>query len=453
MSGAWDVETLVDLGEDFDVRPSGSPLSARWARARRLRLAAPACALLFLAAASSAPPPSAARLVAGLRIGVDASVMIEGSDLYVYDLREGRDGISAYDLADGRRLWSAAAPELATETTMSYVDGRVIVSMADTDPGGEHTVAFDARTGRREWTNEFGFAVVVRGGVLVESAPRPPGFNYPGTVPTATFRLLDAQTGDPMWTVAVPDNCVTALASPTGGLASDLVELCLTSSRLTEIDLADGRPTASRGVDLGDPSVNVDLPLRDRLYEPWLIAIGDTVLVAHANTPTPTIDAYAQSDLRQRWTGVSFVPGQQVELCGTAVCVYNGEASGAVIDLGTGDQIGRTPPRRVAQPGQGSLVLLPLGQAVAPPDVAALPSTPTGLSAALPAARDPRSAAPGGDAMMLARWHVSASGIEAAAPIDVLRGVAARSCASIGGYVACATAADRLSVWRLWPRG
>ena len=151
---------------------------------RRFRLAVPICAVLFLVSAAAPPPARALRLIARVPVGVDTSVMIEadsqGTDArtcYGHRSAHGDAGIRAYGLADGRLRWSATTVELATETTMTYLDGRVIVSMADTDSGGEHTVAFDARTGRRLWTSDLGFAV------------RPPSAGSARRVGAATGRL------------------------------------------------------------------------------------------------------------------------------------------------------------------------------------------------------------------------------------------------------------------------
>jgi hypothetical protein len=467
MSSIWATESLVDLGEDFDVAPVGSSVGWRWPLIRRFRLAIPVCALLFLVAAASSPPAAPLRLAASIPVGVDASVMIEGSNLYVYDIADGHDRIRAFGLdGDGLR-WSAPASELATETTMSYVAGRVIVSMADTDSAGEHTVAFDASTGKRLWTSDLGYAVVAAGGVLVESAPRPPGFNYPGTVETATFRLLDARTGLTRWSVNVPNNCVTRLSSST----TSLVELCLNSSRLTAVDLSDGHTAATREVDLGEPADNFFLPPANQMDEPQLVLIADTILVAHANAPRPTIDAYAMSDLHVRWTGPAVVPGESIDQCGVDVCLSDGESSGAAVDLLTGQQIAATPSRSATAPPDGSLILVPIGQSTPPSVAAVLRPIAAGHSATLPSARDEQLAVrqtrpevggahpAAGDvllatnAMWLARWaamdHQAGSEAGRVEQIEILHDVTAQSCVTTAGYLACTTAVDRISLWKL----
>ncbi len=410
----------IDLGADFDVVPTAPAMPFRWQTIRRFRLAVPICAVLFLISAAVAPPAEPLRLLARLPAGVDSGVMVGGPDIYVY----GHGGIHAYRLADGKPRWSASTVEVATETTMTYLDGRVIVSMADTDGAGEHTVAFDGGSGRRLWTSDLGSAVPVVGGVLVESQPPPAGYNFPGTVPAGSFALLDAGTGHVRWHLGVPVNCLTSLAG--GSVPSVLVELCANSSRLTTVDVTSGKVTAARDVDLGDPALNFLLPEADRMPVPRLVVAGATVLVAHAHAPSPTIDAYALTGLRPRWTGVPVTDGETIAPCRPALCV-----GGAAVDPSTGAPTTRpaAPPRST-----GSLLLTPVGSTAAV-DVAAVA---TGASVSL------ETPPPGRAAMTLSRWRAGA-----ASTVEIIDGVAAHSCAQVGGVLACLSGPDRLSVWRL----
>jgi putative pyrroloquinoline-quinone binding quinoprotein len=447
MSSMWDVEPLVDLGDDFDAPPPGSWMAYRWPMLRRCRIALPVVALLLLVAAAASAPSAPLHQAARVPIGIEASVMIVGSDLYVYDTSDGHNGIRAYELGSGRLQWSASTPEIAGETSMQDVDGNIVVSMVDTDASGEHTVTFDARTGRRLWSDEFGFATDAAGGLLVESAPRPPGYNFPGTVRTGTFRLLDPRTGAIRWTVDVPSSCVTDVGNPAAGLPNTLVELCSDSSRLTVIDLLSGQVAASRQVPLGDPGADYVLPPPDQMAEPQLVVAGGTLLIAHANAPQPTIDAYAMTDLNQLWTGLPVIGGQDINQCGPDLCVFDGTSIGSVVDLTTGKPIGLTPPR-AAVAAVGALALAPVGKPITFSAASLVSSIAAGMSTPLQSVT--ATSAP----KLLASRQVTTSKLtgrqsESATPIEILHGVDVRSCVTIAGFLACATTSDRLTVWQL----
>jgi hypothetical protein len=364
--------------------------------------------------------------------------MIHGSDLYVYDTLNDHNGIRAYGLTSGRLEWSAATPEIPGETSMQYVDGIVIVSMVDTDGSGEHTVSFDGRTGRRLWSNDFGYATHTTGGVLVESAPAPPGFNFPGTVRTGTFRLLDLHTGQVRWTLDVPDNCMTDVGNPGAGLPNTLVELCSSESRLTAFGLADGKISATRQIPLGDPADNDALPVADRIEVPALVVADGTLLIAHPSRPLPTIDAYAMDDLDSLWAGLPLIDGQDVEQCGPDLCVYVEASLSSMLDLRTGKQVGLAPPASTDLPPIGSLALAPVG---AP--ITFAPATLVSSIGADASISVQPIGAPSATKVLASRQ------VGRASTIEILHGVDVRSCVTITGFLACSTAPDRLTVWRL----
>jgi hypothetical protein len=435
---------LIDLGVDFELVPE-RPWTPSWRKLlRRLRLAVPACAVLLLVAAAVPAAVHPLRLLARVPLGLDPDVMVVGDDLYVYDVSGDYQAsgysntVRDYRLDDGGLRWSASLPELPPETTMTYVDGRVIVSMTATDAQGEHTAALDARTGRRLWASDLGSAVRVAGGMLVESTPPPPGFNFVGTSRTTSFRLLDAQTGRVRWSVDLDGDCLARTGGPAGGPADVLVALCASAARLTEIDLADGTAVTTRTVDLGDPGRNFLLPAADRLAEPQLAVVGDTVLVAHAHAPVPAVDAYAMTGLVPRWTGVPVLAGQHLDRCGADLCVLDADGAGPLVDPRTGAPVGQARPR--PGPADGALVLAPPGAGDAA--ARAVPAVPAGTSMALPRA-DPAHA--GGGAVVLARWHAGGP----PDPVTILSGVRTPSCLQPGGYLACATTAGALALWRL----
>ena len=459
------VETFVDLGllehERHPIdEPNGqrSPRAWRTIRRRATRprqFAVPAVALLLLVSAAQAAPSDLVRFAARVPAGIDATVMVEGSTLFVYDARDpaaavkeccsGSNLLTAYTINGGRRLWTAATVEVPELTTMRCLDGLVVLSMVDRDLAGEHTVAFDAATGRRAWSSDLGYATPAAGGILVEAANRPPGFNYPGTPVTGMFRLLDPRTGATRWSHRVPDNCLTDATDPTLSARVDaLAELCLNTSTLEVVDLSTGAVMARRQIDLGDPGANFLLPLADRMAQPQLTVMGDTVLVAHANAPRPTLDAYAMADLRQQWSGVPVSSDADVEPCGKDICIYDDAAglSGTILDAATGRTVGAAPAR-ARDPADGSLVLLAVNHASHPSTLIA--KVGAGMSTGV-LELPPDTPTP----TWLAMWRTdNHSGDGDAVPRQVLTDVSAASCVEVATLLTCRASIDKIKVWRI----
>jgi hypothetical protein len=375
-------------------------------------------AILTLCGASLAPPPPPLRPVMRVPVASDVSAMVAAGDLYVLDLMH---GVRAFDLRDGRTLWSARIVELATETTMTYVSGQVVVSMDDSDATGEHTVAFDARTGAKRWTSDFGSAQVVGGALLVQSQPVSPG-GVPGAPRIGGLRALDPVTGAVRWTRPVSEECSV-------DIEASIVELCPNESTLSVIGLGDGQPIATRTVELGDVAVNFLLPAQDRFDEPRLVVAGDVVMLAHAGIPLAVVDGYALGDLRTIWSGRPVLPGQYFQACGDAVCFTNGPTAGTAFDPHTGRTVATPHP---AEPDH--LVLLPTGADVrAAVDV---PSVPAGASAAITDLDRPMD-------VTLAVFRDGSL-----IPVESLTGTGRDTCAQVADYLACATSGGRLTVWQ-----
>ena len=453
MTGGWATETIVDLGDRFDVTPLD-----RWPRPPRIRLrqvvlVATVAAVLLLIAASQAAPRSALRVMARVPVGLDATIMINGANLYVYDTSAGHNAISAYDLPTGTREWTSAMPEIAALSTLRYVDGLVVVSMIDTDTVGEHTVALEPRTGATAWTSDLGLATPVTGGVMVEAMSRPPGFNYPGTPSTGTVSVLDSATGRARWSHPIPASCVAAVGSSDATpRPTSLVELCSNSSTLTTIRLADGHVAAARRIDLGDPARNFQLAQSDRLDVPRLVVAAGVVLVAHADRPAPSIDAYAIDDLHPLWTGLLTDNGQDAEPCGSAICLYErGASTGVEVDPSSG-RIAGAAPSRAGAPADGSFVLLGLAKAAAGSSVTKITSAAPGIG--VPIATTGPAVEP--DARnWLAIWHADSERTEGmggsgfGSPIELLHGVTAPACAQTAALLMCAMPDAHLTVWRV----
>jgi len=444
---------LVDLGDVSVPIPDSAAVAVRPFPVRRLRWPALLCALLLLVTGSAGVRRGVLPRPAAIPVGIDESVMVAGGSLYVYDIADGHNRISAYDLPSGHRRWAVPAVELATETTMTPVDGLIVVSMSDSDASGEHTVAFDARTGARRWTSDRGSATVVAGGVLVAAEPRDPGFNYPGTLSTTTYQLLDARTGSTRWQRAIPDDCGTQAVPAVAGLPPTLLQFCPLDATLTEIDLRTGTTLDGRTVDVGDPQSAFRVPEAYRMTDPTVTVVGDDVLIAHENVPTATVDAYALAGLARLWSDVP-LQGQIPQPCGRYVCVDldDGLSTGERIDPDTGRVIGSGSEADTAPPTAGAWVFLTGAGNVATLSVTGIPAVPAGTSVRI---QPPRSGLPfqvTGTSMVLARWHGTARSSGTAAPavddMTTLRDVTAESCVNAAGQLICPTASG-LAVWHL----
>jgi hypothetical protein len=292
--------------------------------------------------------------------------------------------------------------------------------MNDTDASGEHTVSFDARTGTRRWTSDFGSAQVVSGALLVQAKPRPPGFNFAGTPQTGTLGMLDPSTGAIRWTLDTDANCDVQVATA-------IIEMCRNTSQLIEIGLADGRPSITRTVPLGNGVADLQQSHGHRMESPLFVVGVDTVLIAHAALPRPVIDAYALSDLRPLWSGLPTSSAAYFQPCGALMCFISGSASVQAFDPHTGRPSVPVPP-----PIPDHLELLPFGIGV----LSTVVSFDEGQSVFIPDT-------PAAKAVMLARWSGGTRTL-----IDVVPGAGPGSCVQVAGYLACTTAGGHLAVWQ-----
>jgi PQQ-like domain len=434
MPSDWESEPLVDLGANFDLPPVEMASNSGFQRARRFRLAGAVIAVLLLASASALPAREPLVIAARITIGLDAKLMVQGSELFISDITGGHSEIRAYALESGRLRWSATTSELATEATMHFRDGAVIVSTAEFTSTGTNTEAFDAATGRSLWSSDLGDASVTSTGVLLDT-PQPPDGQGDNSSALPPLELVDTRTGALRWSRPVDGACVSEMSNPSSGPGAALVELCADTSTLSLVDLSDGRTVASRQVALGDQIDEFILPPTDQMLAPQLVVLGDDVLVAHANAPVPTIDAYADSDLASLWSGLQLVDGLDVAVCGSALCAYVG-SEGTVIDPISGKQTGTVPSPSSPQLADGALLLAPVGAHPTKRALDVMPSVRAGTVTPVP----PTGA---GDAW-LEIWRPDGS----PEPVELLHDVGTNACVHADGYLACSTSALQLSFWK-----
>jgi hypothetical protein len=413
-------EVIVDLGDVSAPPPIDTGAEALRERLAGLRALIPLMLTLLLVTGAASAPLSAWRPAADVPIGDDARVLIDHGSLFTLSAAarsDGRATLTGYRLGDGRR-WSATVAEPASASLIQAVDGTVLVSTDRPDPTGlgTRTESFDAVTGRRLWATDLGAAIVIGSEVLARTA-------------SSGYALLDPHTGAARWTIEAPTGCVTSVTADT---AVRLVEVCSSDATMRLYDLADGRRIASRKVDLGlDTGRDVVAPA-DYMANARLVIIRDTIMVMHAGAPTPVVDAYGLSDLRQLWHGMSITQDEDIQACGSSLCMYETNTSGIEIDPATGALIG--PATAALSPIRAihaSYALVTPTSSTAIPIVTLGADTPIASVAAVPGPV----------------WLVRVDG----APVGPLPDTGMGGCVEAGAYIACDTSAGRLVVWPTTP--
>jgi hypothetical protein len=433
----WDEVPLVDLGEQFDVVPESEPWTPHarhwWRRSRPIALL---LLVLILAGGSASAVPAVVPL-SRVPVGMDVMALVDGPDVYVYDIEHGHNQLAAYRIDDGRALWSVQASELATETTLLLAHGVLVVSMIDVSTSGPHTEAFDAATGAHLWSSAKGMASLTSSGdILLQHVIA----LTPDAETDASFEVRDPRTGAVRWSEDDHAGCLDELAVDPDGKDTGVMELCPDTSVLRRRDLGTGELDPVRQVPLAAPAGAGDLPVEDRFFRQQLIVMSGVVLVAHANVPTPTVDAYDAVTLAPLWGGLPLIDGQYMEPCGDELCLA-GEFGGIrVIDLRTGLRV-RTDASAGSRIAPGQLVLVRRtgsGRLMPSPISSIAPGEQAGFTDAA------------GETLWLQRWKPGAGDDPAGSDvIDVMHGVSHDQCAAWGRVMVCGVNAHHLSLWRL----
>jgi hypothetical protein len=419
-------ELFVDLGNVSDHQP-GLEHAPAWNLARVPRIVLVAVVALLLLGSAAPPPRSMLTLVAEAMVGTNAQIIIDGDRMYVdsYDLR---NTLSAYDLRSHRRLWSTDQIEQPGEGLL-LIGPTIVASSYNGSPGSTNTEAIDVTTGRLLWTSENGNALGAGRGVLLQTPLAPDAFQTGFGNPTG-YHLVDPRTGRVIWSIRVPDGCVTTL---TGTRPADLlIEACVAADTIRTIDLADGRTVAQRSAPLGsgvDPAI---VDPSEQMTQPQLVVVGGTLLIAHANVPVPTVDAYALDTLASRWGGLGEQFAQGISACGHEICFYQTPEVGIRVDVATGRSLGPADP----MPGDDQ-VPVPEGTLLAVGSdgkaAAVIPTGPEGEAEFIQ---------PDGTGTV---WLARRSG----RLIGPLLRSGRSACEQFGPYVACATTDDRIRVWNV----
>jgi hypothetical protein len=441
---------LIDLGTEFDAVPSQSrparvaisgPRSSLL-RGRSAWLAVPLLAVLFLVSGAALPAPAPLNQLAQIPTGLYASVLVSGSTAIVVAGNDGHDRVSAYSLVGNGVIWSRKLGLSAEEVNIRVVRGVVVVTTVANALNHLGTEAFDQVSGKPLWHDSDSLSMVTTSGDLLMQ-DGPDGAD-------SILQRVATRTGAIRWSLPLRAGCATAAGQDQNGRANALVAICFRPSTaslrsvdaptLRAIDLDSGAVTMTRDLTYHTGVADFYLPPTDRLPSPELAIVGSLALVAHDNVPTPTIDAFNAATLAPAWTGMPVTSIDSLQACGEQICLYAGAAS-SVISRATGKPIpGLHAPSQT--PARSKLVLVPVSPVYPNVPTFTIPQVPDGMAISVPKSGD-------GDAWVDEQRPHSSATASTLKEIQPIHDVGARSCFTTSGYLACATATNRLTFWRL----
>lgn len=427
---------LIDLGDTFAPEPDPAPvrrLGRRWARAVRLAVPTVLSLVLIAGATGATPPPIPVAVRVPASIGADLAVF--GDRLIVLDALPSRHVISEYGLADGHR-WTASLDVLGPDFELHLVGDTVIVGVSQLDTNGVRTEAFDLDTGRKLWDSPDGITDASPAGDLILSAAKDDGG-------TDVYRK-DARTGAVRWRVAVPAECSTQF---TDMATKRLVTLCtddsgdvhrLFSPTLRLFDLDTGAALTSRVLRFPLPPP-ASATGGYFFYTPTISIVDNLLLVAPTSDGLAAkLDAYRLSDLAPLWSGPSISTTEIVDSCAPVLCLSDQDGIQAIDPL-TGRPTA-LPPDPVTRRAPRYALVAVSGTAggTIPLDFA-----PDGVVVEVPVHTPGRA--------WLGRQRPDRIPDEwlTAALIQPLSGVGPGACEQVGAYLACGTAKDEVTLWRL----
>jgi hypothetical protein len=450
------VTAVIDLGEGHgDVGAASPVIGPRLKLDKRIGVAVVAIVVLALITAG-APllPPPVPRLLSVPASSEDA-IMLDAGHLYVADTNGRHATLSSYAVPGGTSSaevpagvsdgtgpldlgeWSVGIDMSPADLSMELRYGLLLLQQFQGSGVGTRLEVFDPRTGRQLW----------RSGGTMFGRPGPPGTLLLNGPVDNEVQAVDLRTGRPRWQMFLSGDCQYAV-SPVGETvevpAQRLIEVCEKDSQVHVIDLATGTETGSAPVNLGDPEAPPPSEWSQRFS---LTVLGGVIVVAHGDTPTPVIDAYAEDGLRPIWGGKKFVLVRGIYDCLGKLCV-DGEGVQSVLDPHTGHALPPIvdPPLPPAKPNAFVLVVDPTSPVATLSGSTAieLPARSIGESMPAPVYRG--------------AWEVWASvkspndksiGGVHVSHLQLLHGVRPDSCVTVPALLLCATATNELTLWRL----
>ncbi|SIN30383.1 PQQ-binding-like beta-propeller repeat protein [Micromonospora cremea] len=302
---------VIDLGEDWSIRPDRPDHARRRSAPRLVGLLAAAVLLTLLAGGSAVPQPS---LVPIRLLAVGGSVNFQLTDDRVFTVRS-QDGspvvITAYRVTNGARLWQTTLN--AGNEVLQPVPGAGVLLVW----GGTSLTVLDVGTGQIRWQRAG-----VTGVEFLPDNQRMLLFSE-----DAGLQLLTIGSGQPDWSrqVSAGTNVTVALDSA-GQHTLGWVVNWEPDGTIRILDEASGQTlrTGKLPASIGDPARSPEAVLGiDRLVLTFITAGDGTV-----------ITAYDSATLARTWQATIPEPSFRFGRCGPMICV--GGTNLTAIDPATG---------------------------------------------------------------------------------------------------------------------
>jgi len=333
---------VIDLGtmRDEAATDTGSgPTRPFGPRRIRTAMLALTCALL-LGATGDVPPSPRQWEIEAVPLSVGVHFRLTDDRMFVVDPTPGTGRrVTAYDVADGRRLWTSEPRPGQRLLEMTVTAGLVL--LVDGDEGPARTSALDAGTGQWRWSVPSGLDLLPgeRTALDVEDV-FPPGSEVdPGNPPPdvtefhqgptgmhskprsgVTLRAIDLDSGRMSWSAS---DRTSALQIPAAGGRPPLVLMGERGGGIEVRDLHTGA-VRQRLEGSGDP------PREARLA-------GDSLLIRDQNG----ISAYSADLGELRWTR-ALREQFGMNACGPMLCLH-GRTDLQLVDLATGTTAWHAP--------------------------------------------------------------------------------------------------------------
>ncbi|HEY2795099.1 MAG TPA: PQQ-binding-like beta-propeller repeat protein [Micromonosporaceae bacterium] len=404
---------VVTVGRGV-TRPPNKAAAPIPRRPKPIRAIVVLVVLLATMGASAALAPGPLVAVGEVPFASNAHVLVQSHYAVVLD-NDGRDRISVYDLAGGRRLWTEAAAGTAFNSDMTATADTIIATLPQARNQDSEVVAIDLLTGVTRWQRPGSWVELVPGGLLLAT--------------DTTESLVDPVDGTVAWMVDEAPSCAGTLD---GRL---LLDFCAETGAMTVRDVHTGRTVASRHLEAlpVQGSTGAQVPAARLLYA------GAITLIGFANGPNFDVTAYRTTDLSVIWSGLGRHPSDAALACGADICMGGAGDNEIVIDPTTGERLNHAPTRSEQGLSPNELLLvrtdvdyqtMRLGD-VPPSDR----PTPPGATAQTI------------DTVFGSIWIASPDGRNGIKLVQHLSHVETAACMSIADYVACPREPGVLTFW------